>query len=167
MPTVAKNRITREVAPKSLFADATPVIDSTVSFNQGDLLYLDESAHLLKPLTGEGAGATFCGVAPVTVISGKLGSPYAGLTKVDAASGTPRIPGPVFGVVAKLISKTGDAWAPGCAVYGTNNLDAQHVSSSGTKQIGVYQGVTIGSAAAGQEVEVLLLSREPGDVTHS
>jgi len=155
------NRITRSNGEeRSVFPDALNVIDSSVTFNQGDLLCL--LSNKLAKASLEADYASFLGIAPVTVVSGKLQSPYQG-TAVDAAQAITAIPGPKYSVEAKMISKTGDAWAPGGAVYGDPADGPEYVSSAGTKQIGVYQGATIASAAAGQTVEVLLGHRYPGD----
>jgi hypothetical protein len=155
-----KNRITRSVAVNSLFASALKVISAAVSFNQGDLLVFDDTANLLKVPTAEAEGATFLGIAPVTVVSGKLKYPYT--TDVDASSAIADVPGPVFGVVAKMLLKVGDVFAPGDAVYLSPADGAQVVSSAGTKSIGVFVGAGV-TAVAGSEGEVRIGCRHPGD----
>ena len=57
----APNNITREIAPKSWFEDATNVIDSALTCNQGDLLYLDTSTHTIKKVAAEANSATSLG----------------------------------------------------------------------------------------------------------
>lgn len=156
-----KNREIRDIARKSLFASALNVISSAVSFNQGDLLVFDDTANLLKVPSAEAEASTFLGMAPVTIVSGKLAYPYT--TDVDASQAVTDVPGPIFGVIAKHISKTADAWNPGDAVYLYPTGGAQYVSSAGTKQVGVYVGPAIASAAAGQEVEWYVGDRHPGD----
>jgi hypothetical protein len=158
--SVPKNRITREIAKNSLFASALKVISSAVSFNQGDLLVFDDTANLLKVPTLETEGNTFLGIAPVTVVSGKLKYPY--VTDVDASAAIADVPGPVYGVVAKLILKTGDTFNPGDAVFLDPASGAQNVQAAGTKQIGVYMGGTV-TATAGQQGECLLGCRHPQD----
>jgi len=152
------NRIVREQAKRSLFPSAQALIDSTISFNQGDLLVLDASTHKLRAQTTGDTGATFAGLAEVTIASGKLASPYSG-TAVDAAQAISSIPGPVVGVVAKLVLKTSDAINPGDKVYPYVAGGAYHVTSVGTglTAIGFYQGAAIASASAGQQIEVALV----------
>jgi hypothetical protein len=156
------NKITRSVAPKSMFESAQAVISSAVSFEQGDLLVFDDATNLLKVPTLESQGSTFLGIAKVTIVSGKLAGPYTG-TAVDAASAISDIPGPVYGVIAKVIAKTGDAFNPGDSVYLDPASGTRNVQAAGTKVIGLYQGAAVASASAGQEIEVLLGCRHPGD----
>jgi len=154
MATTPKNRIVRSVAPGSIFENAKPLVSSAISWNQGDLLYLDTVNHLLKPLDSDAHAATICGIARQTIVSGKPVSPYQG-TAVDAAQAIEALAGPQHGVVAKMLLKAGDSFVPGGLVfYGT---DAQTVSSSGTNLVGVFQGPAI-TAAAGDEGEVLCVS---------
>jgi hypothetical protein len=148
-----KNRITRSVSPKSVFEDATAMVDATVSYNQGDLLRFDDTNNLIAKFSAETDGSTFLGIASETVVNGALKSPYQG-TAVDAAAALGHVPGPVAGVQAKLILKTGDSINPGDLVYWFGD---QTVTVTGTVRIGRYQGKAIASAAAGTEVEVLLM----------
>jgi hypothetical protein len=85
MATTAKNRIVRQVAPISLFEDATALVSSAISWNQGDLVYLDTTNHLLKALDSDAHAATICGIARQTISSGKPYPVYQG-TQVDAAA---------------------------------------------------------------------------------
>lgn len=155
-----KNRITREIAKNSLFASALKVISSAVSFNQGDLLVFDDTANLLKVPAAEAEGSTFLGIAPVTVVAGKLKYPYT--TDVDASQAISDVPGPVFGVEAKMLLKVGDTFNPGDNVYLSPADGAQVVSSAGTKAIGVYVGATV-TAVSGSEGNVRIGCRHPGD----
>jgi hypothetical protein len=154
------NNITREISPASIFEDAKPVISSATTFNQGDLLILDTSTHLIRLPVSDAECATFVGIARVAIVNGKKASPYQG-TAVDAASAIVTIPGPVYGVIAKLTLKTGDAFNPGDLVY--YGGAAQTISSTGTKAIGIYQGLAVASAVAGQIGEALVGHRFPGD----
>lgn len=156
------NTIVREIAPKSLFEDASAVTSSTEDFEQGDIMVWDSGTGTIIKAALEADGANMLGLAKVTVIDGKVKSPYQG-TAVDAAGAIVALPGPVYGVVAKMIAKTGDAFAPGALVYADPATSSRGVSSAGTKAIGVYQGKTIASAAAGQEVECLIGARFPSD----
>lgn len=157
----AINNIVRSVSPKTIFPDATKVISSAVSYNQGDLLIFNTSTKLIAAAAAESDGSTFLGVATETVVSGKLASPY--VTPVDASAAVTSVPGPQYGVVALLTLKTGDALLPGGLVYLNPAGGTQHVQASGTKSVGVYQGSTIASASAGQQIEVLLGCRYPSD----
>lgn len=155
------NRLTLSDQKKSIFPDATAVISSAVSFNQGDLLYFNDTSNLISRLAAEGDAVTFLGIAEVTIVSGKLASPY--VTDVDASQAISAIPGPVYNVRAKLVAKTGDAFNPGDLVYANPAAGNYHVQAAGTKAIGVYQGPAVASAAAGQEIEILLGTRFPAD----
>jgi hypothetical protein len=157
------NKIVREVTKGAVFEDATNVIDSTVSFLQGDLLVFDDTANLLKVPSAESEGSTFLGIARVDVVSGHIRGAYEGLTDVDASVAAGAIPGPVYGVEAKVVLKTGDSIAPGDLVYLDPASGTRNVKVAGSKAIGVYQGATISGAAAGTEVVVKLGTRFPAD----
>lgn len=156
MPTVAKNRITRSVSPKSLFESAKALIDATVSFNQGDILFLDGA--LIKPVAADADGASVLGVAQATIVLGKVVGPYAGLA-TSAAQAIEDIAGPVYGVIVRMKLKSGDVFGPGDAVYACA-VDAQTVSSAGTNQIGIFQGATV-TAGASSEGEILIGAVSP------
>lgn len=159
---MGQNTIVRSVNPTSVFESAKSVIDATVDIEQGDLVVFDGTANLLKKAAAEAEGATFLGVMQVSIVDGKLKSPYS--TDTLAAQSISDIPGPVCGVVAKCVAKTADAFAPGDLVYLDPATGTRGVTTTGTKAIGVYQGPAIASAAAGQEVEIMLGHRFPGDV---
>lgn len=154
MATTPKNRIVRSVAPGSIFEHANALVSSAISWNQGDLIYLDTATHLLKPLDTDGHAANICGIARQTIVSGKPVSPYQG-TAVDAAQAGDSLAGPQHGVIARMKLKVGDAFVPGGLVF--YGGDAQTVSSSGTNLVGVFQNAAI-TAASGDEGEVLLVS---------
>jgi hypothetical protein len=157
----AKNLITRSVAPKSLFADATALHSAAVSYNQGDLLILDTSGHLIAKPAAEADGATFLGIAIESVSAGVLVTPYTLASSV--APGASVLAGPQYGVIAKLTLKTGQSISPGNVVYLDPASGTQNVQVTGTKSIGVYQGAAISGAAAGTQIEVLLGCRAPAD----
>lgn len=149
------NSIVRDVAPKSVFESAKNVIGSSTSFNQGDLLFLDTTNHLLKPAALESDSANFMGVAVVTVVNGKIASPYN--TDVVASQSVQDVKGPVVGVIAKCVLKTGDSISPGQLVGLYPTLSPRGVSVTvTTSAIGIYQGPAIASAAAGTEIEVYI-----------
>ncbi len=153
------NKLRRQLATRSLIPDATPVVDSTVSYNQGELLYLDTGTGLLTntPASGE-TGANFVGISPVDVVSGKLRPPYIG-TECDAAVAGGGIAGPEYGSVWALIPKSGDAFTPMCPVYPVID-DASNrkvtVTSGSLKAIGIYQGAGFTAGASSPDIECLI-----------
>lgn len=160
MPT-PKNKVVKEVSPKSVFPDAS-AIAGTLTCNQGDFLVLDTSAHVLKAVTTGELGTNFLGIAAQTLSSGKPLSPIQG-TDVDSSEGVPALAGPIYGVTAKVIANTGDAFVPGAPVY-IKDSGTRLVTSTqpmGAKAIGVYQGANIASAAANQEIECLIGANYP------
>lgn len=148
MATTAKNRIVRSPRPGSNFESALSLVDSTVSFNQGDLLYLDTADHLLKAVTSDTDGATVQGIARNTVTNGKLVNPYS--TAVDASQAIEDLGGPQYGIIASMKLKNGDTFVPGGFVYACS-VDAQTVSASGTNKVGIFQDaqVTAGASSVG------------------
>jgi len=153
MPTVAKNRIVRQVAPISVFEDASALISSSISWNQGDLIYLDTTNNLLKPLASDANAAKICGIARQTIVSGKLSPVYQG-TAVDASVAIEGLAGPQAGVIARLKLKSGDAFVPGQAVY--YGGDAQTVATTGTNPVGLFQDAAI-TAGATSEGDIMLI----------
>lgn len=146
-----KNTIVRTVNPVSVFPSAKALTDSTCSYDQGDLLCL--MSGLIKKGAAETDGATFLGVALETISSGKLASPYSG-TAVDSAQAISDIPGPLAGVVAKVLLKSGDSLNPGDPVY-LYPAVARSVQAAGTVVIGRYQGAAV-TAGSATEIEVHL-----------
>lgn len=157
MPT-KKNFIKKSDAPRSIFPDATALIGATTTFNQGDFMVLDTSNHVIAAVSGTGElGTNFLGMATCSVSLGKLISPIQG-TDTDAAAGSPAMSGPVHGVTVLATLKTGDALVAGGKVYldagtGTRNVTS---TSGSSVAIGIYQGPAISSAAAGQQIEILI-----------
>lgn len=153
------NRIVREDVKRSLFPSAIALTTSSISYNQGDLLMLDTTAHTIRKVTTGDQGAWFMGIAEVTIASGKLAFPY--VTDVDASIAISDIPGPVIGVVAKLVLKTSDSINPGAPVYLNVAAGAYHVTATaamGDIVVGYYQGPALTSVAAGTQIEVKLLA---------
>lgn len=157
MSTIAQNNIVREVAPKSLFESALPVLSTAVTLNQGDLVAFDNTNKIIKAVTGSGDGAQILGVSPVTLVNGLMPSPVQG-TAVDASQAIEDMSGPIYGVVAFFNATAGDAWKPGDKVY--IGADAQTVTSAAAgSSVGIYQGRAIASAASGQHLDVLVGAR--------
>lgn len=165
----AINNIVRSVSPKSVFPSAVSVVTSAVSYNQGDLLVFDDTNNRLKVPAAETEGNTFVGVAINTVVSGKLVGPYTGIPDAVLNTATPfeDMAGPLYGVVVRCVAKTGVAFAPGDLVFLDPATGTTGVTTTGTKSIGVYQGGTIASATAGQQVDCLLMARFPNDTVKS
>jgi len=157
------NNIVRSVAPRSVFPDASSVISSAVSFNQGDFIIFNDTSNLLQVPTTEASCSTFLGVATVSIINGKLITALTGVPDAVTTVGLSNVPGPSYGVVVRCIAKTGDAFAPGDSVFFDPATGTSGVTTTGTKAIGIYQGAVISSAAAGQTVDCLLMARFPGD----
>jgi len=160
-----KNTIVRSVAPKSIFESAKAVIGAATTYDQGDILIFDDATNLIRRPTTEAECATFCGIARNTIVNGKEKSPYN--TDVVGSQSISDQPGPVYGVVALLTLKTGDAINPGDDVFfdpaqapGSNR---GVTSTPGTKSLGLYQGPAIAGAAAGQEIPVLIGCRAKND----
>lgn len=165
MAATSKNRIVRSIAPKSLFEEASAVVGSSTTFNQGDLLYFDTSTHTLKRLTSEANAATFCGIARIGITNGVPNSPYQGLaSQPSEARGA--LPGPQYGIIVALVLKSGNALNPGDSVY-ADPVDSNFgVQTNGTKIIGIYQGTPALGSVTGDgvsTVEVLLGARYPAD----
>ena len=154
--SIAKNRIVRQGQMLPVFADASPLVNSTISWNQGDLLYLDTVNHLLKVVTADADAATFAGIAQQTIVSGKPKSAYQG-TAVDAAQAIEAIAGPQHGCDAKMKLFPGNVFHPGDLVYPVGG-DPQMVSSNGVNAIGVFVGPTV-TGAAGSEGVVRLTQK--------
>lgn len=160
MASVSQNNIVRSVAPKSLFESAYPVLSTSVTYNQGDLIAFDATNLVLKAVTGDGDAANILGVARQKIVSGVAASPYQG-TAVDASVGISDLAGPVYGVVAFFTLKTGDAFNPGSKVYLTTT-NAQTVTSTNPgsgNHIGIFQGKAVASAASGSTGNVLVGAR--------
>lgn len=147
------NTIVRNDGMYSLFPSAVNLIDATISFNQGDFLYLDTTNHLIKKPTLEANGGTFLGIALESIVLGKPVKPY--VTDVDASAAIVDVAGPALGLVVKAVAKTGDAFVPGQSVYLDPATGTRGVATTGTKAIGLYQGKSI-TAVAGQEIEIRL-----------
>lgn len=152
--TVAINNIVRGGSQsKSMFESALPLLDSTVSYNQGDILVYDTVNNVLKAATGTD-GAHVLGVAVNTVVSGLPKQVYTG-TAVDSSTGESDLAGPQYSVVCSLYLTSGDAFVPGSAVY--IGADAQTVTITdpgSSDSIGVFVGPAVTPAASGTKGDV-------------
>lgn len=147
MSTTPKNRIIYTIAENSMFDDMQNMISSATNINQGDLCYYDDSAHLVKTLKDDANGNKALGIARVTIVAGVLTQPYS--TATSASEAIAKVPGPVFGVVANMKLKNGDAFTVGCPVYSCT-ADEQTVSSAGTNIIGAYLGIALTATASSE-----------------
>ncbi len=143
--------IVKDGPGRTMFESGKAVVSTASTWNQGDLVYLDTSAHVLKRVGSTADAATIQGVADNVVTAGKLAGPYDGLTPTDAAQVTPDFAGPRYGVVAALVLKTSDAFNPGDKVYLVEGGNSQTVSSTaaGGEYVGIFVGAAIASAGAG------------------
>lgn len=156
------DRIVRGDTGKTLFDEARTAVSSSVTWNQGDLLAFDTSAHVLKVVSTTADSANFCGIADNAITSGALVGPYDGLTAVNAAQVSPGFVGPKYGVVAQLILNTSDAFNVGAKVYLCNGGTSQTVTSvdpGDGNNIGIYVGPLVSSASAGQQGPIKLGAR--------
>jgi len=156
-----KNTIVRSVAPKSLFESAKAVIGNTTTYDQGDALIFDDATNKIRRPTTEAECSTFCGIARNSLVNGKEVSPYN--TDVVGSQSISDQPGPVYGVVANMVLKTGDSINPGDDVFFDPATGTRGVTVTGTKSIGLYQGPAIAGAAAGTEIPVLIGCRAKND----
>jgi len=162
--TSSVDRIIRSKANngKSLFEDGKAGVSSSSTWYQGDLICYDTSSHILRVVASTADAANVVGIADNQVSSGKLYSPYAGLTNVDAAQVSPGFVGPKYGVVASMKLHTGDTLAFGQKVYLSDGDDTQTVGASAVGSvIGMYVGSGITSAPAGSQVPVLIYANYP------
>lgn len=158
--STANNNIVRLVAPKSIFESAYGVLSSSVTYNQGDFIAFDTSAKVLK-VAGTADIDNLLGIARQSIVNGVAPNPYQG-TAVDASQAIADVAGPVYGVVASMVLKTGDAFTLGCKVYLTADPQTVTVTDpgSGAKNCGIYNGpLAVASAAAGQKGDILIGAR--------
>lgn len=125
-------------------------------FNQGDLLYLDTSAHLVKACTDDTKAATFVGVASDTSWRNLYGTktyPDSGQVAVFVAG------------IFTFNSTTSDTYNDGDAVY--IGADAQTITSTAgmlTHKLGYVKlrpGQSAITGAAGTTVDILIVPQFP------
>jgi len=160
-----KNTVIREISPKTLIPEVSAVVDATVNVMQGDLLIL--AAGLLALPVAEADAADLLGVMSMTLVDGKIPSPY--VTEVDASRAADVLNGPIYGNTNSCVLKAGDSLTPGVVVYLNPGVQAlsgvsNGVQAAGTKPIGVYSGKAITAAAGGSAIEVLIGARAFGDI---
>jgi len=162
--TYSVDRIIRSKANngKSMFEDGKSVCNSSSTWYQGDLICRDATSGCLRVIAATTDAATLVGIADNQVSSGKLYSPYNGLTYVDAAQVSPGFVGPKYGVVASMKLNTGDTLIPGQKVYSCDATDTQTVTATvAGSSVGIYVGSGVTSAPAGTLVPVLIQANYP------
>lgn len=148
MATTAKNTIVRSPKPYRPIESAKNFISTAISWNQGDLLYLDTTNHLIKPIAADADTAYFLGVATQTIVSGKEKSPYT--TDVDASQAISDVAGPMAGVEITVILNSGDTFHPGDLVYPVGaSGGTQTVSTSSNTSARKACGYFVGAQATG------------------
>ena len=137
---------------RSLIEQALPALNSSSTFNQGDLVCLDATSHCLRAVAADTDGATILGVSPVSVNAGILAGPYQGLA-TQASQQPQQVQGPISGVVVGLKVNPGDALVFGAPVYLPLNGDTQTVTVTDTvgagNNVGIYMGPAVASAVTG------------------
>jgi hypothetical protein len=164
-----KNRIV--VTPlsiaRSMFPFSGGFLRSTISFDQGDLLIMDwdvnSKAFLRTPQAGDDF-QFFCGISPSTVKNGWLARPYS--TPTDAAAPPCEVSGPTFGVIAKMVLKSGDTVYTGDSIdWDSASGNAHSVTNvNGGMSIGFYVGADVAIGDGVKEIEVMICSRFPSSI---
>lgn len=133
--------------------ESVPCNNSSFPVNEGDLVYWDDTAHLVKSLDNDTHAATLLGVAlDPTAVSSNLDSPSA-----------PPVPAITvgYGAVASLKSTASETYNNGTIVY--IGADAQTITTvTGSNPVGVVRLPVLGSpitGATGVMVPVLVYSR--------
>jgi hypothetical protein len=150
MATVNQNAVVYGAISAQGFKSVhVPVTHSTNPVKQGELLYLDASAHIAKPLDSDAHAATLLGVAL---------QPSAVSGSIDASSEKSVMV--AWDVVAQFKTTATEVFYPGLAVY--IGADAQTVTATaGSNKIGAVVlpiGVASVTGAAGVNVQVLVKS---------
>ena len=138
------------------------IADGTFDFNQGDLLYFDASAKIVKALDSDAHAAYLCGVAlrpsflaPYTAQNLAAGPGIQKNYYQDALVG--------IGCIASFKTTVGETYEDGTVLY--FGADAQTVTTvAGTHSVGVVKLNSGGDAvtgAAGVEVPVLVIPQIP------
>ncbi len=151
--------IVKEILKESRFDDCFNLVDATTNIATGDLVHYDATNNLIAAQGAADDGSTFLGIQEVAIVAGTQKSVYGNAVE-DGSAPKLHVLGPIHGVIARLVLKTGDALDAGAKVYPDGASGTRHVTSVAGAgpliAIGVYQGATIASATAGQEIEVLL-----------
>lgn len=136
--------------------------DGTFDYNQGDMLFFDAAAKVVKPVTADADAQYLCGVA----LRPSFLAPYA----AQNLAGGPALQKNYyqnalvgFGCIASMKTTVGETYEDGAALY--VGADAQTVTTvAGAHSVGVVKLVNGGSAvtgAAGVEIPVLIIPQVP------
>lgn len=159
------DRIVRGDNGQTLFDEGKWACDASSTWNQGDLIMFNTTAHALRRVAATGDALTCVGIADNVVTGGVLAGPYDGLTAVNAAQVSPGFVGPKFGCVASMKLKTSDALNIGNKVYLVDGGDSQTVTVTDPgdgNYIGIFVGpAAVASAAAGQQGQIKIGARFP------
>jgi hypothetical protein len=128
-----------------------PVTHASFPIKQGELVYLDTSAHIIKPIASDANAATLAGVAL---------QPSVASSNIDnVATGEPAV---IVGwdVVCSFKTTAAETYLPGLPLY--IGADAQTVTTvAGSNSLGrvvLPIGVSTLTGAAGVTVDVLVKS---------
>lgn len=143
------NRVVKGAQGGQGFSEiALPCADATTPVAQGDLVYLDASAHILKPVTSDALAANFAGLA---LQPSKINS---GVDNTTAAVPTSLMVG-YSGLIASLKTTAAEVYTVGQLLY--IGADAQTVTNvSGTNSIG--KALEAKTGAASVEIKVFIKS---------
>lgn len=151
MATEAVNNLVRLVGGSKHIS--YPILsDGTADIKQGELLYWDSSAKVVKPIATDGNAATGAGVAMKSSFLNLYG------TKKYEASMEAQV-----GAIHSLKTTSGDTYNAGDAVY--IGADAQTVTTvAATNVIGyvvLRDGQSAITGAANVNVDVLVVAKSP------
>lgn len=162
MATQARDNIVKAVGFDVKKLNYPHIIDGTFDYNQGDLLYFDASAKIVKALDSDAHAAYLAGVA--------LRSAFLAPYSAQNLAGGPALQKNYYqnalvgiGCIASFKTTVGETYEDGTALY--LGADAQTVTTvAGAHSIGVVKLPNGGSAitgAAGVEVPVLVIPQIP------
>lgn len=152
--SVATNNVVRTLSNMSLFESAKPVLSTSCTWNQGDMIAFDITNKILNAVTGSGSSVNLCGVANQTIVNGVVPSPYLG-TQVDASVGLSDLQGPSYGNVYGMVLKSGDSFTPGASIYATVDPQTVTVTAAGSA-VGLFVGVAVTPAVTGTRGDCLI-----------
>lgn len=152
--TISANTLKKgTISGEGIKSVALPILHSVAPIAQGDLVFLDTGAHILKPVAVDADAATLCGVAL---------SPSAPTSNIDNGT-APLEKGISVGSdgVFELKTTASEVYHTGDAVY--IGADAQTVTLTvGTNKVGTVllpTNVSLVTGAAGIKVQVVIKSK--------
>jgi hypothetical protein len=162
MATSARDNIVKAVGFDVKKLNYPHASDGSFDYNQGDLLWFDASADIVKALDSDAHAAYICGVA----LRSSFLAPYS----AQNLAGGPALQKNYYqnalvgiGCIASMKTTVGETYKDGTVLYA--GADAQTVTTvAGTHSVGVVKLPNGGSAitgAAGVEVPVLVIPQVP------